>query len=145
MKTLNYVKILLLCVFTVTLASCGDDNYYTTIENSDDKLCGKTWVEEYATENKDGVEVLCSHQLKFAKADYSGQEIWAYYRGGESRPYETSTRTFTWKWMDNTREGLTLNYGAGEVKYFDNVWVREHYLSGKLDGVIVMLVDADYK
>ena len=67
MKTLNYVKILLLCVFTIGLASCGDDVYYT-MQNSDDKLCGKTWIEEYQTENKDGVEVLCSHQLKFAKA-----------------------------------------------------------------------------
>lgn len=77
MKTLNYVKILLLCVFTIGLASCGDDVYYT-MQNSDDKLCGKTWIEEYQTENKDGVEVLCSHQLKFAKADNSGQEIWEY-------------------------------------------------------------------
>lgn len=85
MKTLNYVKILLLCVFTIGLASCGDDVYYT-MQNSDDKLCGKTWIEEYQTENKDGVEVLCSHQLKFAKADNSGQEIWEYYRGGEYNP-----------------------------------------------------------
>lgn len=46
MKTLNYVKILLLCVFTIGLASCGDDVYYT-MQNSDDKLCGKTWIEEY--------------------------------------------------------------------------------------------------
>ena len=124
MKTLNYVKILLLCVFTIGLASCGDDVYYT-MQNSDDKLCGKTWIEEYQTENKDGVEVLCSHQLKFAKADNSGQEIW--------------------KWVDKSMEGLTLNYGAGEIKYFDNVWVREHYLSGKLDGTVVMMVDANYK
>ena len=36
MKTLNYVKILLLCVFTIGLASCGDDVYYT-MQNSDDK------------------------------------------------------------------------------------------------------------
>lgn len=76
MKTLNYVKILLLCVFTIGLASCGDDVYYT-MQNSDDKLCGKTWIEEYQTENKDGVEVLCSHQLKFAKADsYSFSGTW---------------------------------------------------------------------
>jgi hypothetical protein len=47
--------------------------------------------------------------------------------------------------MDKSMEGLTLNYGAGEIKYFDNVWVREHYLSGKLDGVVVMMVDANYK
>ena len=31
MKTLNYVKILLLCVFTIGLASCGDDVYYTCL------------------------------------------------------------------------------------------------------------------
>ena len=37
MKTLNYVKILLLCVFTIGLASCGDDVYYT-MQNSDDKF-----------------------------------------------------------------------------------------------------------
>ena len=144
MKTLNYVKILLLCVFTIGLASCGDDVYYT-MQNSDDKLCERTWIEEYQTENKDGVEVLCSHQLKFAKVDSSGQEIWEYYRRGESRPYETVSRTFTWKWMDKSMEGLALNYGAGEIKYFDNVWVREHYLSGKLDGVGVMMIDANYK
>ena len=31
MKTLNYVKILLLCVFTIGLASCGDDVYLSLI------------------------------------------------------------------------------------------------------------------
>lgn len=143
MKTLNYVKILLLCVFAVSLASCGDDNYYTTIENSDDKLC-RTWEEEYMTE-RNGVEVLCKHQLQFAKTDNSGQDIKAYYREGERDPYNTDTRRFFWKWMDSAKEGLIMDYGAGEIKYFDNVWIREHYLSGKLDGVIVMLVDAKYK
>ena len=78
MKTLNYVKILLLCVFTIGLASCGDDVYYT-MQNSDDKLCGKTWIEEYQTENKDGVEVLCSHQLWGIERSgfFNGQGKWA--------------------------------------------------------------------
>ena len=49
MKTLNYVKILLLCVFTIGLASCGDDVYYT-MQNSDDKLCERTWVEDYESD-----------------------------------------------------------------------------------------------
>ena len=31
MKILNLMKILLLCVMTAGLASCGDDNYYTTL------------------------------------------------------------------------------------------------------------------
>lgn len=33
MKTLNYVKILLLCVFTIGLASCGDDVYCKQSKN----------------------------------------------------------------------------------------------------------------
>lgn len=49
MKILNLMKILLLCVMTAGLASCGDDNYYT-IQNSDEKLCSDSWVEEYDTE-----------------------------------------------------------------------------------------------
>lgn len=31
------------------------------------KTMRKKWVEEYTTENKDGVEVLCSHQLNLLK------------------------------------------------------------------------------
>ena len=34
-------------------------------------------------------------------------------------------------------EGLRLDRGANEVYYFENVWVRQNYLSGKLDGVEV--------
>ncbi len=140
MKTFNYVKILLFCVLTLGLASCGDE-YYTDdyLRNSDDKLCGKTWVEEYQTEDGE----LCKHQMKFAK-DYSGREIFQYYRNEESRPYKENSYTFDWKWTDSDMENLEINYGAGDIIFFDNVWVREHNLSGKLDGVIVMLVDGNY-
>ena len=41
MKILNFAKIMLLCVMTMGLASCGDDNYYTTIENSMRNSAGK--------------------------------------------------------------------------------------------------------
>ena len=34
MKILNLMKILLLCVMTAGLASCGDDNYYTIQKRS---------------------------------------------------------------------------------------------------------------
>ena len=40
-------------------------------------------------------------------------------------------------------ENLEINYGAGDIVYFDNVWVREHNLQGKLNGAIVMFVDAN--
>ena len=48
---------------------------------------------------------------------------------------------FTWKWADNSKETLILIFPANEVKYFENVWVRDHYLSGKLDGEVVTLTD----
>ena len=55
MKTLNCVKILLLCVFAVGLLSCGDDVYYT-MENSDKKLCDRTWIDEYETD--EGLKII---------------------------------------------------------------------------------------
>ncbi|MDE5761876.1 MAG: hypothetical protein K2I11_13290, partial [Bacteroides sp.] len=92
MKTLNYVKMLLLCVLTMTISSCGDE-YYTDdyLRNSDEKLCGKTWVEEYTTEEND----FCKHLLKFAQDD-RGREIFQYYRNGENRPYRENSYTFYW-------------------------------------------------
>lgn len=51
MKILNLVKIVLLCVMTIGLASCGDDNYYT-IQNTDEKLCSDAWMEDYTTDEE---------------------------------------------------------------------------------------------
>ena len=126
MKILNLMKILLLCVMTAGLASCGDDNYYT-IQNSDEKLCSDSWVEEYDTE-----EGACRHILEFTKGKQGGKEVLS---GKETfivtttGNTKTDTHDFTWKWIDNSREGLILNYGSGDVKIFENVWVREHYLA----------------
>lgn len=137
MKTLNFVKMLLLCVITLSMTSCGDDNYYV-MQNSDDKLCGKTWTE--ASEDEYDFTGINYYQLKFDKNN-SAQEIKEYYRDGESEPYKRDTRRFTWKWMDDTKETLILDFGAKETIYFENVWVREHYLSGKLDGKMIVLTD----
>lgn len=135
MKTLNFVKMLLLCVITLSFASCGDENYYT-IQNSDEKLCDKTWTDEQET--SDGT---FTYQLKFYK-DNKGQEIsTTYSTGGKT----TIDREFSWRWTDNSKEALRLIFTDGKIKNFENVWVREHYLSGKLDGEIVMFADANYK
>lgn len=139
MKTLNFVKICLLCVVTMGLASCGDDIYYT-MQNSDEKLCNKVWMEKYQNESNE----LCEHRLEFKKVRqnnkdvFSGKETTIIYKTGTT---ETVSKDFTWKWIDNTMEGLILSYGAGDVMYFQNVWVREHYLSGKLDGRMMVLTD----
>lgn len=125
----------------VVCNDCGADNYYT-IQNSDEKLCSDSWVEEYDTE-----EGACRHILEFTKGKQGGKEVLS---GKETfivtttGNTKTDTHDFTWKWIDNSREGLILNYGSGDVKIFENVWVREHYLSGKLDGEIMMLTASRY-
>lgn len=135
MKTLNVGKILLLCAFTIGLLSCGDDVYYT-MENNDDKLCDRTWVDN--PETADGSS--STYQLRFYK-DNKGQEITITY---DESGKTTIDREFSWRWTDNSKEALRLTFNDGKAKLFENVWTREHYLSGKLDGKIVMMTDANY-
>lgn len=136
MKTLNYLKIMLLCVLAVGFTSCGSDDDEGA--DLDVRLC-RTWVEEYAEDSQ-----VYTHQLKFVRSGNSGQEQKKQY-DPETGTTHTETRDFTWAWQDNAKECLVLKYGAGETKYLENVWVREHYLSGRLGGEIIMMVDADYK
>ncbi|MDE6172599.1 hypothetical protein [uncultured Bacteroides sp.] len=139
MKTLNAGKILLLLMVVIGLSSCGDE-YYTDdyLRNSDEKLCNRVWVEEYETNDNE----LCEHYLEFSR-NGSGKETFKYKPIDGRKPYESSYR-FDWAWIDNSMEGLILDYGGNDRVFFDNVWVREHNLSGKLDGVIVAFVDANY-
>ena len=54
MRKLNYARFILLLVLTLGLNACGgDDVYYTDdyLRNSDEKLCGKTWSENYTEDN----------------------------------------------------------------------------------------------
>lgn len=123
----------------IGLSSCGDE-YYTDdyLRNSDEKLCNRVWVEEYETNDNE----LCEHYLEFSR-NGSGKETFKYKPIDGRKPYESSYR-FDWAWIDNSMEGLILDYGGNDRSFFDNVWVREHNLSGKLDGVIVSFVDANY-
>lgn len=145
MRFFNFVKVLTVCIWASCMASCGDDVVYETIQNTDEGLCAHVWTETFEMTNEENIVVTCVHQLKFAKTDYSGQEIHQYYYVGQSRPYSSVTRNFDWKWIDNAKEGLCLDFGAGNIVYFENVWVREHYLSGKLDGEYITLADVEYK
>lgn len=128
------------CLLILVVAACGDDIYYTAEENTDERLCGRTWTEEVpVTDNE--TYASAEHQLIFSLTGQS-RETWVWRKPGGGEDITTST--FTWKWMDNSREGIVLDFGGGELKYFENVWVRDHYLSGKLDGRILMMKDASY-
>lgn len=136
MKILDFAKIMLLCVITMGMTSCGDDIYYTTIQNSDEKLCGKNWVDESGEDGE-----AYTYLLKFG-ANNKGQEVTITYEAGGK---VTVDREFSWRWLDESKEAIRLTFADNTAKIFENVWVREHYLSGKLNGEVMMLVDANYK
>lgn len=144
MRTLNYVKILFLLTIAVTFAACGDKYYDDEyLKNSDEKLCRTSWVDDYINEDDE----LCVHTLEFYTSG-KGLDILRKYRkipsnNWENTHYQESTISFDWKWMDNTMEGLILDY-TKSISYFDNVWVRERYLSGKLNGEHVTYIDKRY-
>lgn len=142
MRKLNYARFILLLVLTLGLNACGgDDVYYTDdyLRNSDEKLCGKTWVETY--EANEGAD-LCTHIL-FFRSDHNGKETYKYQKiyedGSLSDYYKDSGDAFSWKWIDDKMEGLELDYIDKGVISFDNVWVRENYLSGKIRGKEITL------
>lgn len=139
MKTLNYLKIAVLFFCTLGLVACSDDD---DTKGIDEMLC-RTWVYEQMADN-DGESVLFTHQLQFVRKGNSGQEMKKRYVVATGTTH-SETRDFTWRWKDDSHECLVLSYGAGEVKYFENVWVRNHYLSGLIGGESVMFVDASYK
>ena len=122
------------CACVLGFASCGDDVYYT-IENTDEALCGRLWVDDdYVTD--EGYEG--TYQLRFHQGG-KGQEVRSWQMDGGTNTFD---REMTWRWTDSSKECLQLTFPDGASKYFENVWVRQHYLSGKLDGREVTMVSA---
>lgn len=136
MKTLNCLRTVVMCFFAIGLWSCGDDVYYT-MENSDKKLCDRTWINEFETDEGK----MCTYQLRFFKDSKKGQELTTTYDDGGKT---TVDREFSWRWTDDSKEALKLSFADETVKYFENVWVRDHYLSGELDGKAMVMTDANY-
>ena len=130
MRKLNYVSILLAVITVLGLTSCEENEDF---QNSESKLCNQLWVEGYNITSEDH----CTHQLEFAY-NGSGREVFIYqryYDGNLQKPYKTETFAFVWYWQNDYREGLVLEYGSNDLIYFDDVWVRNDYLSGVFDGV----------
>lgn len=142
MRNLSGTRLLLLLVMVLGLSACGDNYYTNDFENTSERLCANTWIEQFKIDNTDNSD-LCKHYLIFGM-DYTGREIFEYYRPKESTAYKTNSFNFSWNWIDDSMEGLELNYGAGDISFFDNVLARFHYLSGSLDGVQVTFTDYNY-
>lgn len=133
MKIFNFVKAVLLLVVVVGMCSCGDE-YYVDYQNTNEKLCNKDWIENVDVNTDEWYK----HILRFNE-DGTFSETKAYYRNDESEPYRTvQTHKLGWSWADDAKERLILEYNNVSYVYFDNVMLREHYLTGVLEGVSVM-------
>lgn len=139
MKRLNNIWGIFLCCFMASLAftSCGDDVYYITPENTDENLCNKLWITDYtASDGSTG-----TYQLRFY-TDGKGQEVTKTGGTGDTFLHD---REINWRWVDDSRECLQWSYADGTVCYMDNVLVRQHYLTGEVDGQQMTFIEANYQ
>lgn len=135
MKQMNVLRILLVCVLSLTFASCGDDIYL--FENRDEDLCNKLWVTNYVTDEG----YTATYQLRFF-TNGKGQEIMVIPVSGGTN---TTDKEINWNWVDNSKECIQLIYTDSSVKYLENVWVRDHYLSVQSDGTQWTFVESTYQ
>ena len=137
MKVFSLVKIILFVAVLLGTSASGDDNYID-YRNTDAELCDKDWNQDTKSDTNVGEWArLTLHFKTNGKYDQSK----AYYRNNESEPYRTvNDKNLIWAWADDSKERIVLGE-KGQYTYFDNVMVRDHFLSGRLDGETVMFTD----
>ncbi|KAA6339324.1 hypothetical protein EZS27_012731 [termite gut metagenome] len=134
MRMLDGIKVALLLTVWIGFNSCEmhyTDDYF---RNSDAKLCNKLWERQYIIDNE-----LCTHQLTFRITSKGGKgtEVFIYQRdryGKWDVPYREISYSFDWEWGDNQYESILIDHSIDGILYFDNVWARDYYLSGYLEG-----------
>ena len=82
-----------------------------------------------------------TYQLRFYSGGKGQEVVILPVTGGTN----TTDKEITWRWTDESKECLQWVYTDGTVRYMDNVWVRQHYLSGELDGEQLTFVEANYQ
>ena len=128
----------IMSVWMLSLASCGDDIINYTMENTDEALCGKLWIDDsYVTSEG----YAGTYQLRFFDGG-DGQEVTSWQVDGGTNTFD---RNITWRWTDSSKECLQLTYPDGTSRYLENVWVRDHYLSAAIEGRTVVFVDAEHQ
>ncbi|KAA6351377.1 hypothetical protein EZS27_001340 [termite gut metagenome] len=136
MKLLRSVKIILFFAILTGFSSC--ENYYTDdfFRNSDEKLCNRLWERTYLINNE-----LCTHQLVFRET-LTGTETFEY---SSNLGFRKESYIFYWEWADKELEGIIIKHPLYGTLFFDNVWVRTHYLSGNLDGEEVTFYGENFR
>lgn len=104
-------------------------------------LCKNVWVDNFNVSDYE----YCHQELIF-RVDGSGQNYREFYqRDAAGRPFgpaEIVSAPFRWYWDDECQEAIVFVYSNNSRSYFENVWIRQHYLSGRLDGTDVVYIDS---
>ena len=132
------MSLFIISLWALCLASCGDDIVNYPMENTDEALCGKLWIDDNYTTDEG---LAGTYQLRFFDGG-DGQEVTSWQVDGGTNTFD---RNITWRWTDSSKECLQLTYPDGTSRYLENVWVRDHYLSAEIEGRTVVFVDANYQ
>ena len=137
-NTFKYFGLALMAILMVSFTSCeveidsfyDDDNNGAGYYNRSADLCSRTWVSFYR--DMDGN--YCRQELDFFLDRTGIDYIRVEYRNG----YVTEDiYYFDWSWDNNTQTCIRMNYGPGDVSYFERIWMSDNTLSGLLDGTEV--------
>lgn len=134
----NKLFIILFSILCLTgLTSCEDDDFDDDYDSPlTALLCDKVWVDFFMVDNY----TECRRELTFYP-NRKGMNYRCYfdvytgeYLGDEGDP-------FYWNWTSSYQDAIVLEYPDG-VSYFEDVWIRNSYLSGILDGYEVTFTDS---
>lgn len=134
MRTMVYLKLVLLAVLTVNLAACevSIDDFYDNDNNGDsyynksNELCSRRWVDIYI--DVDGNR--CRQELDFYMDRTGVDYIRVDYPNGR---YTENEYHFNWNWENYGQTVLRMRYGPRDVSYLRDVYIRGNILSGYLD------------
>lgn len=134
MKTMTYLKLVLLTVLAINLTSCevsiddfyDDDNINNSYYNKSRDLCSQRWVDTYI--DVDGNR--CRQELDFYMDRTGVDYIRVDYPNGR---FTENEYYFNWNWENRGQTVLRMEYGPRDVSYLRDVYIGGNVLSGYLD------------
>lgn len=119
MKTLNYIKILLLSIICIGFTSCEDDQ-----DGIESAIVGRFWTGDLGMSAENGEAIFSTFRFGI---DGFGEEKQYYELDGEFyRKYR-----FQWWWEDRYNRNMILDYGKYGISYMDDIRVSGNQLWGR--------------
>lgn len=138
MKTrwMKYFGIAVALTTMISFTSCEveiddwyEDEYDESYYNKTRDLCSRTWEESWEQDGK-----YYTQRLDFYENRTGRDRMRVEYRDG----YVTEdVYIFDWSWDNGSQTRIRMEYGPGDVSFFEHVRMGGNTLSGLLDGTEV--------